>query len=61
MKVGRLSAQLPDRLYHQEIPVVLISLWGLDDSRVIVRPEELSQTLCRVFTVVYLEQTMSRF
>jgi len=53
MKVGRLSAQLTGRFYHQEIPLVLISLQGLDDS--IVRPEELSQTLCRVFTVVYLE------
>jgi hypothetical protein len=58
MKVGRLSALLTGRLYRQEVPLVLICLQSLGDSRAIVRPEELSQTLCRVFTVVNLEQTM---
>jgi hypothetical protein len=58
MKVARLSAVLTGRLYPPEIPLVLISLRGLDDARAIVWPEELSQVLCRVFTVVYLEQTM---
>ena len=56
--MARLSALLTGRLNPQEVPLVLIYFRGLDDPRAIARPEEVIQTLCRVFTVIYLKQIM---